>query len=67
MKNQTFNSSAIVLLLGCSVLRYIIDAQLFLQPQPISHRQHIMSQLQSICFWPQRPHLKNPTISQSLL
>jgi len=35
-----------VLLFGCSVLRYTLDAQLFLQTQPTSHRQHIMSQLQ---------------------
>jgi len=55
-----------MLLFDCSVLPYIIDAQLFLQPQPISHRQHIMSHLQSISLWPQRPPLKNPTISQSL-
>jgi hypothetical protein len=65
--NQTFNSSAIVLLFGCFVLCYILDVQLFLQPQPISHRQHIMSQLQIICLWPQRPTFKNPSISQSLL
>ena len=64
--NQTFNSSAKVLLFGCSVLRYILDALLFLQPLPISHRQRIMSPLQSIFLWPRCPPHKDASISQSL-
>jgi len=66
-RNQTYNSCAVVLLFGCSVLRYILDAQLFLQPQPTSHRQHTMGQLHSTRLWPHRPLLKDPSISQALL
>jgi hypothetical protein len=56
-----------MLLFVCSVLRHINDGQLFLQPQLISHTQHVTSQLQNICIWSQRRPLKDPSISQFLL
>ena len=48
-----------MLLFGYSVLRYTLDAQVFLQPQPTSHTQHIMSQSHYI--FNLSPHLTHNT------